>query len=152
MKKMIAIALASGAALVAMPSAASARSYYSYGYSYPSYGYGYSYPSYGYSYPAYGYGYSYPSYGYGYNGYYGRRYNGYYGNGYNNSGYYGGGRSIRCESNNGRYRNCGFVDRRAHVEIRRQLSNTSCVYGRSWGVDGRQLWVSNGCRADFVVY
>lgn len=72
---------------------------------------------------------------------------------YYDDGYYGSyGREIRCESQGGRYRSCGYVDRRSHVEIRRQLSNTSCVYGRSWGVDGRQLWVDDGCRAIFVVY
>ena len=79
-------------------------------------------------------------------------YNGYgnnYDYGYGNNSY---GREIRCESQDGRYRSCGYIDRRGHAEIRRQLSNTSCVYGRSWGVDGRQLWVDDGCRAIFVVY
>ena len=79
-------------------------------------------------------------------------YNGYdnnYDYGYGNNSY---GREIRCESQDGRYRSCGYIDSRGHAEIRRQLSNTSCVYGRSWGVDGRQLWVDDGCRAIFVVY
>jgi len=77
-----------------------------------------------------------------------------YGNGYGNGydGGYGNGREIRCESKSSRYTSCGNVDRRQHVEIRRQLSKQQCIYGRNWGVDGRQLWVDDGCRAVFVVY
>ena len=78
------------------------------------------------------------------------RYDNDYDNGY--GGGYGNGREIRCESTSGRYTTCGYVDRHQHVEIRRQLSNQQCVYGRNWGVDGRQLWVDDGCRAVFVVY
>ena len=78
------------------------------------------------------------------------RYDNDYDNGY--GGGYGNGREIRCESTSGRYTTCGYVDRRQHVEIRRQLSNQQCVYGRNWGVDDRQLWVDDGCRAVFVVY
>lgn len=75
---------------------------------------------------------------------------------YDNRGYNGNARGqareIRCESQGGRYATCGRIDRRDRVEIRRQLSNTQCVYGRSWGVDRRQLWVNDGCRAIFVTY
>lgn len=78
------------------------------------------------------------------------RYDNDYDDGY--GGGYGNGREIRCESTSGRYTTCGYVDRRQHVEIRRQLSNQQCVYGRNWGVDDRQLWVDDGCRAVFVVY
>ena len=60
--------------------------------------------------------------------------------------------TIRCESKDGRYTSCGQVDRRQQVEIRRQLSNQQCIFGRNWGVDDRQLWVDDGCRAVFVVY
>ncbi len=73
-----------------------------------------------------------------------------YGNGYD--GGYGNGREIRCESKSGRYTSCGRIDRRQQVEIRRQLSSQQCIYGRNWGVDDRQLWVDDGCRAVFVVY
>ena len=73
-----------------------------------------------------------------------------YDNGY--GGGWNSGREIRCESNNGRYTTCGTVDRRQHVEIRNQLSSQQCIYGRNWGVDDRQLWVDDGCRAVFVVY
>jgi hypothetical protein len=74
-----------------------------------------------------------------------------YGNGYGNGGW-NSGREIRCESEGGRYTRCGYVERRQHVEIRRQLSNQQCIYGRNWGVDDRQLWTDDGCRAVFVVY
>lgn len=73
-----------------------------------------------------------------------------YDNGY--GGGYGNSREIRCESNSGRYTTCGYVDRRQQVEIRRQLSSQQCIYGRNWGVDNRQLWTDDGCRAVFVVY
>jgi len=75
-----------------------------------------------------------------------------YDNDYDNGGGWNSGREIRCESTSGRYTTCGYVDRRQQVEIRRQLSNQQCVYGRNWGVDDRQLWVDDGCRAVFVVY
>ena len=81
-----------------------------------------------------------------YNDRYDNNYDYGYGGGYGNS------REIRCESTSGRYTTCGYVDRRQQVEIRRQLSNQQCIYGRNWGVDGRQLWVDDGCRAVFVVY
>lgn len=78
------------------------------------------------------------------------RYDNDYDNGY--GGGYGNSREIRCESTGGRYTTCGYVDRRQQVEIRRQLSSQQCIYGRNWGVDNRQLWTDDGCRAVFVVY
>ncbi len=33
----------------------------------------------------------------------------------------------------------------------RQLSRSACVRGQSWGVDGRGIWVSGGCRGEFRV-
>ncbi len=77
-----------------------------------------------------------------------------YNNGYGND-YYGNrgqARELTCESRGGRYTRCGRVDSRSQIEVRRQLSDASCIYGRSWGVDNRQLWVDDGCRAVFVVY
>jgi hypothetical protein len=37
------------------------------------------------------------------------------------------------------------------VELIRQRSEASCIYGRTWGVSGDSLWVDRGCRADFAV-
>ncbi|MGF1488638.1 MAG: DUF3011 domain-containing protein [Prochloraceae cyanobacterium] len=59
-------------------------------------------------------------------------------------------RSITCESQNGRYKFCP-VDTRGGVELRRQLSNASCNFNRSWGYDRRGIWVDRGCRARFVI-
>jgi hypothetical protein len=67
------------------------------------------------------------------------------GNGYNPS------YTVRCESNNNRYQRCPLRGR-GQVEVYRQLSDNNCRYGSSWGVEGRTLWVSNGCRADFAMY
>lgn len=83
-------------------------------------------------------------------------YDGNYDYGYGNDGYYGGGndygREFTCASVQGRTQWCGRVGRREQVEVRRQLSNTECRYGRNWGVDRGQVWVTDGCRAVFVVY
>ena len=62
----------------------------------------------------------------------------------------GGQGAVRCESQDGRTRECA-VPRGARMEIARQLSDTRCVEGRNWGVRGSSLWVSDGCRAEFVV-
>ncbi|WP_394541197.1 DUF3011 domain-containing protein [Lysobacter enzymogenes] len=62
--------------------------------------------------------------------------------------YGGDGGSIRCESDNGRYRRCN-ADTRGGVRLSRQLSSSSCIQGRSWGSDRNGVWVSEGCRAEF---
>ncbi len=81
--------------------------------------------------------------GYGNDGYYGNDNGGYYGN---NHGI--GGRVFRCESNDGRSRECA-VNTRAGVQLVRVLSNAPCVQGRSWGYGRNSIWVSQGCRAEF---
>lgn len=66
--------------------------------------------------------------------------------------YYGGGSEqvVRCESNDGRWRQCP-LDVRGGVRLARQVSKSPCIEGHSWGVDRNGLWVSHGCRADFVL-
>ena len=86
--------------------------------------------------------------GYGYPGAYGS------GNGYGNQQPYpypGGanGQVFRCESQDNRMQRCN-ADTRYGVRINRQLSGSACVEGRSWGYDNTGVWVSNGCRAEFV--
>ncbi len=79
---------------------------------------------------------------------YGRGNGGGWGNGGNwgnNGGNYG--RTFRCESDNGRTRNCAVDGRR--VELVRQLSSSACIEGRTWGRDNRGVWVTDGCRAEF---
>lgn len=60
-------------------------------------------------------------------------------------------RTFRCESKGNQYNYCSLPTR-GHVEIYKQLSSSSCTYGRSWGSDRNRVWVSNGCRAEFAVY
>ncbi|MEP6634081.1 MAG: DUF3011 domain-containing protein [Luteimonas sp.] len=60
------------------------------------------------------------------------------------------GGTVRCESSDGRTRVCS-ADTDGGVRLNRQLSNQACVEGRNWGYDGRGIWVSNGCRAEFQV-
>lgn len=82
-------------------------------------------------------------------GYYGG--DGYYGGGYHGGGYGAapGAGTVRCESEKNRTRHCAF-DTRGGVTLARQLSRTRCQQGRNWGWDGRGVWVSQGCRAEFV--
>lgn len=64
---------------------------------------------------------------------------------------HGGDRVIRCESRNGRIQYCdiGFV---REVRLQRQLSRGQCLEGQSWGWGRHGLWVSHGCRGEFVVW
>jgi hypothetical protein len=68
---------------------------------------------------------------------------------------YGGGydprATVRCEATGGRQVYCRLPFK-GHLEVSRQLSKAKCQYGVTWGVDGNNVWVNNGCRADFAVY
>ncbi|MEO5596163.1 MAG: DUF3011 domain-containing protein [Lysobacteraceae bacterium] len=61
-----------------------------------------------------------------------------------------GSRVVRCEST-GRDRTRCRVDTRGGVQLVRQISSTSCRQGQNWSYDRDQIWVDNGCRADFRV-
>lgn len=61
----------------------------------------------------------------------------------------GGNGSVRCESTNNRYRECPSPFRGRAV-IRRQLSDTRCTEGQSWGQRRGAIWVDDGCRAEFT--
>ena len=56
---------------------------------------------------------------------------------------------VRCESNDGRTRECPIDGGRVLLE--RQLSRASCIEGRSWGYGRGSVWVAQGCRADVRV-
>jgi len=60
----------------------------------------------------------------------------------------GSGDVVRCESDGGRQRTCPINGNRARLQ--RQLSSSSCIEGQSWGSRPGEVWVSNGCRAEFV--
>jgi hypothetical protein len=94
--------------------------------------------------------------GYGFPGDYGGGYggsDGYYGGGYpdyGSGGYPGGGDVFRCESNDNRTRECS-TGGRGGARLVRTLSDAPCVQGRSWGTTRSGVWVSNGCRGEFVI-
>jgi len=53
--------------------------------------------------------------------------------------------TVRCETGE-----CAFYGN-ATVSLSHQLSDANCIEGKSWGVKGNNIWVSHGCRADFVI-
>lgn len=60
--------------------------------------------------------------------------------------------SLTCSSDDYRYRMCQVdVGRGGDVRIVRQLSNSACIEGRSWGWNRAGIWVSGGCSAVFRV-
>jgi hypothetical protein len=58
-------------------------------------------------------------------------------------------RVLRCESGDGDVKRC-LVDTRRGVRMLRELSETPCEEGRSWGVEAEAIWVRDGCRAEFL--
>lgn len=71
---------------------------------------------------------------------------------YGNGGGYGYGNGVvRCESRDNRTRECPLSSgRRGDVRLVRQLSSTPCVEGQTWGRSRTGVWVTRGCRAEFV--
>lgn len=65
-----------------------------------------------------------------------------------NDGNWGNGQRITCESRDGAYRECR-TNFRGSARIFRQLSSSACIMGRDWGSRPGQIWVNNGCRAEF---
>jgi len=57
---------------------------------------------------------------------------------------------VTCESVNGRREICP-VNTSGGVTLHRQLSGTNCVQGRNWNINPTVIWVSGGCRAQFLV-
>jgi len=55
---------------------------------------------------------------------------------------------VRCESHANKTEQCA-IDGRARLV--RQLSVTKCVEDRNWGQARGAVWVTDGCRAEFVV-
>jgi hypothetical protein len=58
--------------------------------------------------------------------------------------------TVRCESNEGRTRQCS-ADTRGGVRLLRQLSDSACTEGRTWGYGRNGVWVTQGCRAEFAI-
>lgn len=64
-----------------------------------------------------------------------------------------GAQTFNCSSNNGQHQECQIPGHGNPNNVRmvRQLSQTPCVEGRTWGRHGNRVWVEQGCRADFAV-
>jgi hypothetical protein len=58
--------------------------------------------------------------------------------------------TITCESFKYRYQFCR-VNTRGGVRLTRQISNTRCNEGETWGYDREGIWVDQGCAAEFSV-
>ena len=54
---------------------------------------------------------------------------------------------LRCESQFNKTQQCPIEGR---MRLARQLSVTRCVEDQNWGQSRRMLWVTDGCRAEFV--
>ena len=59
------------------------------------------------------------------------------------------GRTVVCESVEQRLNRCNWDPRWGRPALIDQLSQDSCREGRSWGYDGREIWVDRGCRGRF---
>ena len=57
---------------------------------------------------------------------------------------------VTCESQNNGLNRCS-ADTFYGVTLARQISNSICVRGTTWGYDSNGIWVTGGCRAEFVV-
>ena len=70
-----------------------------------------------------------------------------YNPGYQQGGY---GDVIRCESDDGRHRECR-TGTRGRVALVRQLSESPCIEGQTWGSNRNgTVWVRQGCRGEFA--
>lgn len=57
---------------------------------------------------------------------------------------------VVCESDGERQHYCR-ADTRGGVVLARQLSRARCDQGRTWDFDNRGIWVSGGCRGEFML-
>jgi hypothetical protein len=56
---------------------------------------------------------------------------------------------VRCESRDHRRAFCGAAG--GNVVLVQQVSDAACIEGRTWGFDGRRIWVDQGCAGEFEV-
>jgi hypothetical protein len=57
---------------------------------------------------------------------------------------------VLCESKDG-HRGFCTADTSYGVSLSRQLSDANCVRGQTWGYDNGGIWVTGGCRAEFLL-
>ena len=60
------------------------------------------------------------------------------------------GQRVTCESQQNSYKVCP-VKTYGYVRLARQLSQAPCEAGNTWGYKDDQIWVGNGCGAEFVL-
>lgn len=58
--------------------------------------------------------------------------------------------SVVCESSNSQQVSCE-MNTSGHVRVSRQLSKAACIEDQTWGLTKHTVWVSDGCRAEFVL-
>jgi len=58
--------------------------------------------------------------------------------------------TVTCSSNTGLRQLCD-VDASGGVKLTRQISESACRMGYSWGYERSGIWVDHGCRAEFEV-
>lgn len=58
--------------------------------------------------------------------------------------------TVRCESGDGRTRQCP-ADTRGGVRLERQASRAPCIQGDTWGYGPAGIWVARGCRGEFLL-
>lgn len=59
---------------------------------------------------------------------------------------------MSCGSPQHRYNFCQVdVGARGQVVLQRQLSNSACIAGRTWGWNRAGIWVDRGCSGQFIV-
>ena len=60
--------------------------------------------------------------------------------------------NVRCASGGYNYNMCQVdTGRGSRVYVSRQVSNTACVEGRTWGWNRAGVWVDGGCEAIFTI-
>ncbi len=60
--------------------------------------------------------------------------------------------SVTCESQDSQYHFCQVdLGGAGRASMQRQLSNSTCVEGESWGSNRAGIWVNRGCRAVFTI-
>ncbi len=57
---------------------------------------------------------------------------------------------VTCESHDYKYKTCRLSES-GKVRLKRQISSTACDKGRTWDFNGREVWVDDGCAAEFTV-
>jgi hypothetical protein len=58
--------------------------------------------------------------------------------------------TVTCKSHGYKYTSCP-ISQSGYVTLSRQLSSANCEKGRTWDYDRREIWVDDGCGAEFRV-